>query len=127
VESDDGGHDDDGDEKQTRTLPNPSSTNQHASTGYIGVYKPSRPGEGSYLSKWRARIYYDGKSRSLGVFDSGIEAARKYDEAAKIHHHVNTRRLNFPDSDSDDEDDEKPTRMSRGQMKKLYKLYSMDC
>ena len=46
-------------------------------------------------SKWRSRITYQGKRIQLGRFDSEIEAARVYDEAAKKYY-GEFARLNFP-------------------------------
>ena len=45
--------------------------------------------------KWRAVIKRDGRQTFLGSFDSEIEAAKAYDEAAKKAHGV-FARLNFP-------------------------------
>ena len=89
-------------------VPNPGSE-----CGYFGVLKSGK--------KFRVQI------RSLNIsisgFDTPEEAARKYDELAKIHHSAAARRLNFEDHDEDeDEDDEKPMMMPRCQMTCLFGL-----
>ena len=47
------------------------------SSGYKGVSKCGKTG------RFRAQIFSEGKSRSLGYYDSPEEAAKAYDEAAK--------------------------------------------
>jgi len=44
---------------------------------------------------WRARIHIGGRSIYLGYFDTPIDAARAYDEAA-LHHYAEFARTNFP-------------------------------
>jgi hypothetical protein len=39
-----------------------------------------------YKNKWSVQIRYDSKSKFIGFFDSEIEAAKAYDEAAKRYH-----------------------------------------
>jgi hypothetical protein len=65
---------------------------KNTSSRFIGV-DFSRP-----ESKWRSRISYQGKRIMLGRFDSEIDAARAYDEAAKKYY-GEFARLNFPQED----------------------------
>ena len=62
---------------------------KNATSQFIGVnfYKPR--------SNWECRIMHQGKSIRIGRFDSEIEAARAYDEAAK-RLFGEFARLNFP-------------------------------
>ena len=63
---------------------------------FIGVHFDKRS------RRWSARIRYQGKYLWLGTFDTEIEAARAYDEAAKKYH-GEFARLNFPREDYKDE------------------------
>lgn len=56
-------------------------------TGYRGVKKKN--------NKWQARISVEGVSRFIGSYDTEDEAARAYDNYAKVIH-GNKARLNFP-------------------------------
>jgi AP2 domain len=61
-----------------------------ASSRYKGVYRPS-----GCINRWGALITVDDEGIRLGNFDSEIEAARAYDEAAKKHF-GEYATLNFP-------------------------------
>ncbi len=62
---------------------------QNGSSKYRGVYFAKNRG------KWRAQINYNGTRRHLGYFDNQEDAARAYDNAAKIYH-GDFAVLNFP-------------------------------
>jgi hypothetical protein len=64
---------------------NPSNN----TSGFRGVSLYKRTG------KWESRIRYKGKLIHLGLFSTAEEAARAYDEAAKIYH-GEFAALNFP-------------------------------
>jgi hypothetical protein len=61
----------------------------NTSSRFIGVYCDKRCG------RWTAQIVYQGKTISLGRFDSEIDAAHAYDEAAQKYR-GEFARLNFP-------------------------------
>jgi hypothetical protein len=48
---------------------------------------------------WVARIKLDGFQEYLGIYDSEVEAAREYDERAKVLHGPYCR-LNFPEKEN---------------------------
>jgi hypothetical protein len=65
------------------------------------ILKEKKPGTSRFRGVhragdgWVARIKLDGIQEYLGIFDSEIEAAKAYDERAKIIHGPYAR-LNFP-------------------------------
>jgi hypothetical protein len=74
--------------------PGENSRNKAKSSGTISRYK----GVGWHepTGKWVARIWYEGRSRSLGYFDDEESAARAYDRRA-VECFREFARLNFPD------------------------------
>lgn len=55
-------------------------SDKNSSSKYLGVcWNKSK-------SKWQAGIGYDGKSKTLGLFEKEIDEAKAYDEAARIYH-----------------------------------------
>lgn len=76
----------------------------YGTSKYLGVnfhktkkkYKNKKGEEKIYESKgrWLAKIKIEGKYKHLGLFDTEIEAAKKYDESAKKYH-KEFARLNF--------------------------------
>jgi hypothetical protein len=74
---------------RSQNMYNKLKTKSKTSSRFIGVsFDKSR-------RKWEARIYYQGRKIWLGRFDSEIDAALAYDEAARKYH-GEFARLNFP-------------------------------
>lgn len=62
-------------------------------SGFKGAY--------FYNNRWHAAIGIDKKNKYLGGFDSALEAAKAYDEAALIYFR-SFAMLNFPDAQEDE-------------------------
>ena len=69
---------------------NRPKTKAKTTSQYIGIYLEKRTG------RWTVKIRANGKRLWLGRFESEIEAAKAYDEAAKKYH-GEFARLNFPE------------------------------
>ena len=68
---------------------NTRQNRKKSDTEYIGIHwHKSR-------KKWQVQMYVDGKTKSFGYYTDEIEAAKRYDEAAKIHR-GEFAVLNFP-------------------------------
>lgn len=78
--------------QRENTVANNGWTN--AQIPYKGVTYMSSSGK-KILTKFRARIYANHKEINLGVYNSAVEAAQAYDQAAKIIH-GEYAKLNFP-------------------------------
>lgn len=66
-------------------------------SGYRGVTLRKHDHEHGYPRPWYAKIKKNGTTRSLGTFATAIEAAKAYDEAAKLVH-GEFASLNFPNT-----------------------------
>ena len=87
------------DEEDYEEIMNPKKKRRLRSnntTGFTGVSKVGQ----SFV----AQIYFDGKNRSLGRYDTPKEAALAYDRAV-VQHKLSSSKLNYPDGlPIDDED-----------------------
>jgi hypothetical protein len=76
---------------RSQNMSNRRKMKTKTSSQYIGVCFDKRSG------RWIAKINHNNKKIWLGRFDSEIEAAKAYDQAAKKYH-GEFARLNFPES-----------------------------
>lgn len=72
-----------------------ATPSQNNTNSYRPVNKSGFRGVVAMRKKWRAQIRRDGQRTNLGFFDSPVEAARAYDEAA-VRFHGEFATLNFP-------------------------------
>lgn len=75
------------------------TSHKNSSSKYLGVCLSKikhklKNGEIKIYYSWKSYININGKKKSLGYFKSEEEAAKKYDDSAKIHHREFTN-LNF--------------------------------
>jgi HNH endonuclease len=91
------------DHKDTDPLNNKWSNLREATSSQNKWNQKSKGGISPYKGvirlgkRWKAHIRVDYKRKSIGVFDSEIEAAAAYDREARVLH-GEYARLNFPDN-----------------------------